>query len=946
MRTLSTVFHNFGPFLDFTLDLESVDGTLVALVAPNGSGKTFALETAWLGTCYREMATQGSLLDRATARDSFIESTTEAEDGERYVIRHAVDSVARTSESIVKLNGKPVYKGTKVSSFDAWAAKHLPSKEVQCSTVFAVQGSAGFLGLPSAQRISVILQAVGVAQIERMAEGARKNEKATKEQLKVLATRISDARQVDHDVTSIRVTLESLGEELATAELSATDAQQGLDVARELAGSSALAAQRYTELLTAWKALTASVAAKRLALSVASERLDLCDVEAARASVETAKARAEKSAEAFAVAQQQADNLRDMRSVVDRRAADRARVTAELGRAKERLAKTSLLVTNNQYVLDHAEELRDALSTAESLKAEIQRLELQIVEMKGRLERHDCDVATYDADRKRHSEDAAEAERRWNRACAVTVNAGDIRAAVFRAEGDRNEVAFTKSRLASAERILEDLQGRRIAGASERISALRGGLLRVVSSMRPAVVAEETLRDDDATVTEATELPGMIADAQKLVADRREDLRLSEERLRATESLVAQLPAIEAAETERDTADAARARSEALATAADAKAAEAFRASKALAEELRSARTGLDTAKVDLVALDPKLKRAAALETAEGRLAELRPILETETADVMRLEGELVALPELPVVGPDPDVAKAKVTADRDAEAARIASEELVGTEATRMQLEPQVSTLRTELSVLETQLAATPEPTPPGAAPALETLEGALQSAKTRVADATRAISAHETRLEQARAAEERIAALEAERRTLELELADWTRLALDLGRDGIQSAEVDSAGPQLTALTNDLLLACHGPRYSVRISTTRAKADGKGEIDECRVMVTDSEDGTEREAKLHSGGERVILGEAVSLALSMMACDRAGVRGVTLVRDESGAALDPKNARGYIAMLRHAAKVTRADKVIFVSHSREIQALADATIEIGERRANAEAA
>jgi DNA repair exonuclease SbcCD ATPase subunit len=99
---------------------------------------------------------------------------------------------------------------------------------------------------------------------------------------------------------------------------------------------------------------------------------------------------------------------------------------------------------------------------------------------------------------------------------------------------------------------------------------------------------------------------------------------------------------------------------------------------------------------------------------------------------------------------------------------------------------------------------------------------------------------------------------------------------------------------------------------------------------------MVRDANDNSERESRLHSGGECVVLGEAVSLALTMMACRRSGVRGATLVRDESGAALDPQNARVYLDMLRHAAKVTHAPKVLFVSHSEDVQRMADSVLEI----------
>jgi exonuclease SbcC len=99
----------------------------------------------------------------------------------------------------------------------------------------------------------------------------------------------------------------------------------------------------------------------------------------------------------------------------------------------------------------------------------------------------------------------------------------------------------------------------------------------------------------------------------------------------------------------------------------------------------------------------------------------------------------------------------------------------------------------------------------------------------------------------------------------------------------------------------------------------------------------VLDTVAGREGAAETFSGGERVLLGEAVSLALSMLACRRAGLVGVTLVRDETGAALDPANGRAYVAMLRRAAELVGARQVLFVSHSPELAELADARIVVG---------
>lgn len=169
-----------------------------------------------------------------------------------------------------------------------------------------------------------------------------------------------------------------------------------------------------------------------------------------------------------------------------------------------------------------------------------------------------------------------------------------------------------------------------------------------------------------------------------------------------------------------------------------------------------------------------------------------------------------------------------------------------------------------------------------------------------------------------------------------LDLELSDWTRLKDDLGKNGIQAAEIDGALDELNVLVNDLLHECHSSRWTVRIDTQRLSGDGKRMIETLDVVILDTETGREGKAETFSGGERAILGEALALALTMVACKRAGLERPTLVRDESGAALDPANARAYIAMLRRAAKYVEASCVVVVSHQPDIAELCDARVEV----------
>lgn len=208
------------------------------------------------------------------------------------------------------------------------------------------------------------------------------------------------------------------------------------------------------------------------------------------------------------------------------------------------------------------------------------------------------------------------------------------------------------------------------------------------------------------------------------------------------------------------------------------------------------------------------------------------------------------------------------------------------------------------------------------------------VEKAEADLQHATSMIAVAEARKASAEERARKLASFGEKRAHIESEIADWALLADSLGRDGLQALEIDVAGPELTELINDLLHTCLGTRWSVWVSTTRQSGDGKKQIEDLQLRVLDSQHGREGEVDTLSGGEKVLVGEAISLALTMLSCRRSGVEHPTLIRDESGAALDPENGPVYIAMLRHAARVVEASHVIFVSHSPAVQALADERI------------
>jgi DNA repair exonuclease SbcCD ATPase subunit len=126
------------------------------------------------------------------------------------------------------------------------------------------------------------------------------------------------------------------------------------------------------------------------------------------------------------------------------------------------------------------------------------------------------------------------------------------------------------------------------------------------------------------------------------------------------------------------------------------------------------------------------------------------------------------------------------------------------------------------------------------------------------------------------------------------------------------------------------------------VELRTDRLSADGKRVLEDLEARVLDTVNGRDADAATYSGGELVLVGSALSLGLTTLACRRAGVERPTICLDEAGAALDDANGRAWIAMLRMAARQIGADKVLYISHSGEAQLAADARIRITDGAVN----
>lgn len=171
--------------------------------------------------------------------------------------------------------------------------------------------------------------------------------------------------------------------------------------------------------------------------------------------------------------------------------------------------------------------------------------------------------------------------------------------------------------------------------------------------------------------------------------------------------------------------------------------------------------------------------------------------------------------------------------------------------------------------------------------------------------------------------------------------DLIEWQVLAKALGREGLQTLEIDAAGPTVSAFANDLLHASYGGRFSLELVTQAPKVtkgkDGSTTKEVFEANVYDQQRaGEKRDLADLSGGERVIVEEVIRSAISLLVSHRSSCPMRTLWRDECTGALDPVNASHYIAMLRRLLDLGGYHQILMVTHSADVARMADAQVRV----------
>lgn len=253
----------------------------------------------------------------------------------------------------------------------------------------------------------------------------------------------------------------------------------------------------------------------------------------------------------------------------------------------------------------------------------------------------------------------------------------------------------------------------------------------------------------------------------------------------------------------------------------------------------------------------------------------------------------------------------------------------IVGARESVKDLTAEASRLKAERFAVDTELVRAAVQ---AALLAGEAREGALQEAQ----EARGQVAGLEVKAGTARDAKAKADALVEKLAPMEKDLSEWRWLGRGLGREGVQALELDAAGPRVAELANELLADAYGPRFQIRFETQAAMANGKGVKETFDIIVVDTEKGREGNGEDLSGGEKVIVGEALGLAVGLFHAQAAGVTLGTVIRDETVGALDPENGERYLAMLRAFLRVGHVHQLLYVAHQPALVEMADAVVRI----------
>lgn len=221
-----------------------------------------------------------------------------------------------------------------------------------------------------------------------------------------------------------------------------------------------------------------------------------------------------------------------------------------------------------------------------------------------------------------------------------------------------------------------------------------------------------------------------------------------------------------------------------------------------------------------------------------------------------------------------------------------------------------------------------------------LLTRKNDLESRRKEEATLRKTLGAIEETIRQIEKSKDELNSVTTKINYLKAEISEWALLELALGNDGLIALEIDDAGPTVSAIANDLLLTCFGPRFSVRIDTQSMKADRRSVKEVFDITVFDAERNEVKSIKQMSGGEKTWIEDAITKAICLYNKQRSNKTFLTIFTDEKDGALDMEKKKDFFAMKKRVLEIGGYEKEFCITQTPELQGLADGRIFLSEKQ------
>ena len=198
------------------------------------------------------------------------------------------------------------------------------------------------------------------------------------------------------------------------------------------------------------------------------------------------------------------------------------------------------------------------------------------------------------------------------------------------------------------------------------------------------------------------------------------------------------------------------------------------------------------------------------------------------------------------------------------------------------------------------------------------------------RMSDIEKEIAVLEDKSKMSEEDQQKIKALSEKETLTRKEISKWEYIRAAVSKSGLQALEIASAAPLLTGIANELLASAFGGSLHLDLVTIDPET-GAEILD---IYVT-REDGQTFPLAEYSGGESVYILQAFKCAEIVVNIEKSGVHFQTAFADEESSALDKDKSEKFIQLYRALLKRAGFEKLIYITHMPEAQALADHSIE-----------